>query len=1121
MTTFITNDPNKNLKDRLATLISHSARLKFLVGFFYFSGWRELYHALQNHPDLHLQILVGLEVDTLLGNTIETTRSQPNATANEHLETFYTSLRTALTDETLDTPDFYEQITFFSRLLETNRLQIRKTLEPNHAKLYLFCLNPSAQALTGKPGRLITGSSNLTRAGLYSQHEFNVEIGDYGWQEAETYFDTLWQNALPITEDPQRKTRLLTTLQNNTHAASITPFEAYTLVLKAYLDLMQQRSLPHSLIQRMKARGYTPYRYQLDAVQQALTIVHAYHGVIIADVVGLGKSVIAAMLGHALGGRGIILCPPGLIGDKNAQSGWRKYQHDFDLHGWEIRSSGNLPEALTYLQTQGQDIQTVILDEAHRFRNEDTATYESLSAICRGRRVILLTATPFNNAPNDIFALLKLFIVPGKSKITLDENLESRFARYNADFQRTAYILRYHNSSGERLTRAQRHYAELFDDAPPPIDLARVRQRASQVARAIRAALEPVTIRRNRLDLRNDPLYATEVTQLSQIEDPHERFYNLTPEQLAFYERILTQEFGENGKFTGAIYQPFRYENSRALQTQSLDEASNSLYQQQRNLYEFMRRLLVKRFESSFGAFARTIQNFERIHQRVLTFIQNSGGKYILDRALIEKIYNSDPDDIEQALQAFEDSLNQKTTRRRSERIYTIANFDDSAGFLSDIQNDLDQMTRLRLEINDLQLVARDPKAQNAVCVLRAILESPPAPGEPPRKAILFSEYLDTIRHLRPLLEAAFPEQVLTVEGSLSAALTRDLLQNFDASHPQQTDQYRILLTSDKLAEGFNLNRAGAIINYDIPWNPTRVIQRVGRINRIGRKVFESLQIYNFFPTAPGADVIKSREIATEKMALIHATLGEDAKIFDPSETPAPAELFKRLNRNPEDEETESLLTRVRRIYQSIQNEHPEIIQRIANFPARVKTAKHAEQNELIVFRRKGLALFIHSANPQQEPLEVNALLFEDALPRIQAEPETARQDLSPQFWRAYQAIQTHRETIRIPKSDIALETKALNNLQSALRLPALAEERAFIQSLLRDLRDYKTLPKATLRRLSSVPLDNPSARAVQNFRAELDQIRLMFGEDQQSPLTERLQDLKSEVIIAIENQQA
>ena len=111
-----------------------------------------------------------------------------------------------------------------------------------------------------------------------------------------------------------------------------------------------------------------------------------------------------------------------------------------------------------------------------------------------------------------------------------------------------------------------------------------------------------------------------------------------------------------------------------------------------------------------------------------------------------------------------------------------------------------------------------------------------------------------------------------------------------------------------KISEGFNLNRAGMIINYDIPWNPVRVIQRLGRINRISKKVFDELYIVNFFPTEKGAELVKSREIAANKMFLIHTALGEDSKIFDVDEEPTAAGMFSRVQQNPDELEEESFI---------------------------------------------------------------------------------------------------------------------------------------------------------------------------------------------------------------------
>jgi|GEM_PF-60272 len=1129
---FITNSKARTLKKRLDELIQHSKELKFLVGFFYFSGWQELYESLKSREDLTIKLLVGLDVDMHLSQVFEIAKEGDSLSNDELADRFFASLHIALNDEALDNQEFYEQVSYFLALLQNERLQIKKTLEPNHAKLYLFKVKDELRTLfesvsdeNQSVGKFITGSSNLTRAGIWGQNEFNVEISDFGWKESEEYFDELWRVAVPITEIPQRKEDLTRLVRNRTQVAEVTPFEAYALVLKSYLDLAEQKSIKPHVKRLLEEKGYKDYQYQTDAVNQALTIIEQYNGVIIADVVGLGKSIIAGMLAHNLGKRGMIICPPGLMGDRHRKdSGWHKYVEDFKLYGWEVRSSGMLEEAAEYLQEHGDDVEVIIVDEAHRFRNEDTADYEWLSNICRNRLVILLTATPFNNAPRDIFTLLKLFIIPGKSKITLDENLELRFARYDGDFRRLSYILRYYNHKDkEKREHAEKFYGQMFE-APLPIDVQRTKKRATQLAAEIRAVLEPVLIRRNRLDLRNDPVYSKEVTELSNVEDPKELFFALSPEQLEFYDQVINNYFSEDGRFHGAIYQPFVYEEHESLiDTDKLSEEANRTYQQQRNLYEFMRRILVKRFESSFGAFAKSIENFVRTHERVLEFIENSGGRYILDRQLIEKIYNSDPDEIDLALEEFERHLSELKKIPKNQHIYVIDEFDLADQFMQDIQSDLELLREIREKIEELDLVARDPKAQTLITEVGKILKAPPAQGEPKRKVIIFTEYLDTVKHLEPILEKAFGGKVISSNSDLSSNKLKQILENFDAGIKlrNQADDFQVLLTSDKLSEGVNLNRAGAIINYDIPWNPTRVIQRVGRINRIGKKVFQNLYIYNFFPTEKGADIVKSREIAAQKMFLIHNTLGEDSKIFAVDETPTASELFKRVNLNPEDEGEESTLTHVRRLFFEIESQFPEIVEKIKDFPARIKTAKRHENNQLLVFRRKGLGLFIQSVDDTtQEKLEVRSPFFEDVLPLIECSVHQWRLNLSSYFWKSYEAIKEYRELQHLPKGEASDETKAFNNLQTALYnfKDELDDFVPFIRTLIEDLRDYKTLPKSTLRRFANIKLDASKPKTIADFKSELQAVKINLGEDYLDVVKKRLGTLKNEVIIAIEN---
>ncbi len=1118
--TFITNSDTKTLKKRLEQLIEHSQELKFLVGFFYFSGWQQLYQTLKSWENLQIKVLVGLDVDQKLGQVLEFAHQENQVSREEKADRFFASLTHALNNEQMDIEEFYEQVDFFLRLLEENRLILKKTADPNHAKLYLFKMKDTLKGLSDC--RFITGSSNLTRAGILEQNEFNVEISDYGTTEAEQYFDALWESAVEISGIPDRKKYLIDIIRNHSQAAIISPFEAYCLVLKTYIDLMEQKAIKPQIIRLLEKCGYIKYSYQLDAINQAITIIEHYNGVIIADVVGLGKSIIASLVGKHLSRRGMILCPPGLIGDKEAKSGWKKYKQDFELYDWEIWSSGDLEGASNYLKLHGEDIEVVIVDEAHRFRNQDTANYEFLSNICRERIVILLTATPFNNSPADIFSLLKLFIVPGKSTITLDNDLESRFIIYESTFKRLSYISKNYNSSDpDKKAKAENYYNSLFGELP--VDLSKVHIRATYLASEIRKVLEPVLIRRNRLDLKNDPLYSQEINELSEMEaNPRELFFELTREQSTFYDEIINDYFGETGQFTGAIYQPFSYEKRKTVEAGKLDIQGNRAYQQQRNLYDFMRRLVVKRFESSFGAFQQSIYNFIRVHERVLQFIENSGGRYILDRNLIEKIYESDPDEIESALEQFSARLLEKRAPK-NDRIYLVSEFDLADQFIKDIKADLALMGEIKNRIIELHLAENDPKANRLVKEVKNILNEKQPGGEPVRKVVIFTEYIDTVKHVLPYLESHFKNGILYFEGVLTATKVNQLLFDFDASidKADQEDKYQILLTSDKLSEGINLNRAGAIINYDIPWNPTRVIQRVGRINRIGKKVFDRLRIYNFFPTETGADIIKSRMIAGQKMFLIHNTLGEDAKIFDVDETPSASELYKRINRNPEEGEAENLLTTIRKEFSGIKEKYPAVIDRISNLPSRVKTAKASYSDQLFVYRRKGLGFFVHSIeNPGEEKTEVCEKSFGDTLTNLRCSDQEPRLLIGKNFWKAYEEIKEFREVFRPGKNELSLEVKAQNNLQSALHTykHELDPYLPFIRTLIKDIREYRTLSQYSIRRLASVNLTGENRKELDLFVKELKFLKGWLGEDYLDKLEDRIGSLDSEIIIAVEH---
>ncbi|MGB9811054.1 MAG: helicase-related protein [Dictyoglomus turgidum] len=1107
MSNFITNSGEKNLKRRIQTLVERSEELKFLVGFFYFSGLRELYESLKKLynegklKDEHLKILVGLNVDEGNYGLYEIAKIEKTFSNNKIKEKFLESLKVAFTSCDLDNKDVYEQVDLFLSLLKEKKIKLRKTSEPNHAKLYLFKMDNSVKEVI--PNLFITGSSNLTKAGLESQREFNVEVKDYGFEEAERYFDELWNEAVEFSEEDINK--IVKIIKEESLLRKISPFVAYAYLVYTYLNL-HKRKISKNFESILKDKGYKPFSYQLEAVSQALANCNAHNGTILADVVGLGKTIIACLVAKSLGKRGIVICPPHLIGDENRTSGWRKYLDDFELRDWEVRSIGKLRDTLKFVK-KNNDIEVVIVDEAHRFRNENTQSYYYLREICRGKTVILITATPFNNRPSDLFALLKLFTIPRKSTIILDENLEAKFLFYETEFRKLAYIKNYFNSKNEKKKKkAKRYYKEIFGG--DNINLDKVRVYTKELAKEIRAILEPIVIRRNRLDLK----YYGEKIDLPEVKDPQEWFFELTKEQSLFYDEVI-QTFAshyDGGKFTGAIYFPARYEKDidiEALVDEFKDNKEYFAYVSQQNLYDFMRRLLVKRFESSFGAFKESIHRFRDIHETAIEFVEKTG-KFILDRKLMEDLVIAEPEEILKELAEYEKDLKEKNISKKYYKVYDIKkDLKYAEKFVEDLKEDLKLFERIYEEVEKLKLVENDPKAERLIKGLEEFLKEG-------RKVVIFTEYLDTADYLKEILKNKFKDRLLTAIGNLSKSTIEAILKNFDAQYEDQESKYDVLLTTDKLSEGFNLNRAGVVINYDIPWNPVRVIQRVGRINRIAKKVYNEIYIVNFFPTEKGSDIVKSREIAQTKMFMIHNVLGEDAKIFDPDEEPQPSELYRRLNTYIEEEE--SFFTKLRRDFEKIKEIYPNIENEIQNIPNRVKVAKKGEEDELLVFVKKGKDLFVGYKNYKDKSPQ--AVSFEKVYEKIKAEKDEEGLNLSDHFWENYHQILEKEDFIK-PRCESSNDSwaKAYSILTTLIenKDEKLNPYKKFISDILEDIREYRTLSEYVISEINSLSekLDD-----IDKIVEKLSELKSEIGEDFLEKTLKFFKNHREEIIIAIEN---
>ena len=340
--------------------------------------------------------------------------------------------------------------------------------------------------------------------------------------------------------------------------------------------------------------------------------------------------------------------------------------------------------------------------------------------------------------------------------------------------------------------------------------------------------------------------------------------------------------------------------NHAKLYIFAMDEA-------QENLYQMLRSKLVQRFESSFGAFKMSVKSVKRSLELSLKFVERMNtflySRKAMDRILAIDDYEDAVAAMLEAIRDLEEMYEKKGVKTKNAIFYDIAakNFDGKR-FIADIKEDVALMEKILEEVETLKLDAKDPKAATLVGFLTDVLggthaDIPVETESPRRKIIVFSSFKDTIVHIAKWVEKAFPGRVLVVTGdNFGKEMARSVKENFDASFDVQTDDFDILLTTDKLSEGFNLNRAGLVVNYDIPWNPTRVIQRVGRINRIGKKVFDNLFIFNFFPTVKGSTIVANRAIAENKMFAIHQILGEDAKIFSIEEEPTPAGLYSKVS---------------------------------------------------------------------------------------------------------------------------------------------------------------------------------------------------------------------------------
>ena len=778
---------------------------------------------------------------------------------------------------------------------------------------------------------------------------------------------------------------------------------------------------------------FTNLKYQIDAIQYGIDCINKNNGVIIADVVGLGKSIIASAIAYNLDiKRTIIIAPPHLVEQ------WNDYQQDFGLRGVKIYSSGKIEELYNTYSSDPNPI-LYIIDEAHRYRNELSESYQWLHQLTRSNpenKVILLTATPYNNRPQDLFALIKLFQTPSRSTINSVDNLSVRFreliARYNS----------LEKEGKKNLT-------------------AEIKSELEKLSKQLRTIIDPVIVRRSRIDLKEIKEYADDLTiqgiQFPEVMGPELVEYDLA-EIRGLYIRTLEQLSND---FICARYNPAAY----LIDPQGFMEKYGELFDEtdirqfQRNLAKFIQRLLVMRFESSKSAFKSTLEN-------ILTSYENIKKWWAKGYVPIKKrgyLPDPDEDEIEETLKEINDLSNEEidVTKIKKKAIpFERSLFKEE--YLDAIESDIRLLTKIKKAWFDSEDIGFDPKYNEVKVTITKLLDQ-----KPERKIVIFSSYADTANYVHEKLDADGFRTLLYTGGAakIDRAVVR---QNFDAScrPEEQKNNFDIIVATDALSEGFNLNRAGVIINYDIPYNPTRVVQRIGRINRINKKMFDEIFIYNFFPTDIGERSTLIKGISTLKMLLINNIVGSDTKTLTPNET-----LQSYFKRQFDEADTgaaeKSWDNEYRNIYNAVKH-NTTLYDDIMQIPERARIVrKNCNKVCAISFAKRGNNSLFAIA----EPFATKAHIVspEDVLGLFKADIDEKSYEFDVDLDKKFSIL---RDELQKPYPKVKLDKRRANAIENIKKLLSVyPAEKDYLKDLLDVISTYDDLSDGELRYLAKLSI--------------------------------------------------
>ena len=972
----IIDNRNEKLLDHIQVMLDSSERVRFAVGYLFLSGLAPIAEKLEKLNEIKL--LVGNTLDTKLVETLvqdlkdldevrkklDEQRFRRRVDSEHRVVETRNEIREHLS--LMDQSDLNERlIRILLKLLKENRLHIRLYTKGRlHAKAYIFDYG-TVYGPDGKPlerpekGIAIIGSSNLTLSGLTHNTELNVIVhGNANHAALVEWFENLWKESLPFEE------AIATELRRSWAVGMVespdgTEFHVrpYDIYMKTLFELVRDRFEEEPeryefLFDDRITRELADF--QKIAVKQAVKIIKDYGGVFISDVVGLGKSYIgAAILKHFYRTEGLyplIICPAGLV------DMWKRFNTVYKL-GAEVISIGELQEAhptgQTLLDPNGiyHDRKIVLVDESHNFRNPDTQRYQILQAFMQGgRKAVLLTATPRNRTVWDIYWQLKLFHHDDRTMIPIEPNNLREFVKLAEKGERKIQDLLVHIL----IRRTRNHVLKWYGyDAqtnervkPSEFDEYRSGKRKAYIYVGGQHRFFP---RRNLETV----TYSIEATYRGIYDKIRRYIGKPLDDPLNPPPNVLTY----------ARYGLWNYVKPEKRGSYT------DLKKVGANLCGLMRVLLFKRFESSVEAFRKTLKNLVKVHQ---TFRDALGSGVILAGHEINEVLD-DIEDIQGERLAEELA---KVSKK-----YKIDDFEVEC-LRKNIDQDIEVLKKM-LELVEPITPKDDAKLQKLI----EILQKPPLNRG---KRLIFTQYADTAKYLYDNLvedeRLSFinRENTAVIYGNdrgrerIVGRFAPNANPWFNFSRGET--ELHTLIATDVLSEGLNLQDCDKIINYDLHWNPVRLIQRLGRIDRIGSE-YDEIYAFNFLPERDLERHLGLHERLRRRIREIHETIGEDAAILDPAEVLNENAMYAiytgnqaKLAEFEEESDIPLELNEIEEMMRALSEENPAEFERLKDMRYGLRTGKLSTVKGIFVFLKAGklqkLGVYDKNGNPLTENLQ-------------------------------------------------------------------------------------------------------------------------------------------------------